>query len=308
MMRKLLISVLSVVAVLYFFLAEVGEPVDVTTPIAITVQPGAGSSTKPAEPGDPDPSTPLRMPAISVPGNETLPPSDGHIGQPAATEHNVAPTVTPTVDPDEGTAALWRLADHNMAQLYAVLWQALELEELDDADFYEFVLAIIEELGDHAPGEILAALVQTAPAPALRLSALRLLTEASQELSIDPFNQALEDPDPAVRRAALAFFEELGANALLNAVADAVLDPNRAVRLIAFSTMEEMYKYTPVWEAADLVIHDPDPQIRMRALELLTYGDRQAAITRLALALGDPNPKVVELAEALLAELEQDPS
>jgi hypothetical protein len=304
MMRKLLILVLPVFAVLYFFLAEVGEPVYVTTPIAITVQPGAGSSTKPAEPGDPDPSTPLRMPAISVPGNETLPPSDGHIGQPAASGHNVATTA----DPDAKTDALWRLADHNMAQLYAVLWQALELEEPDDADFYEFVLAILEELGDSAPGEILAALVQTAPTPALRLSALRLLAEASQELSIDPFNRALEDPDPAIRRSALDFFEELGANALLNAVADAVLDPNRAVRLIAFSTMEEMYKYTPVWEVADLVIHDPDPQIRMRALELLTYGGRQAATYQLVLALGDPNPRVSELAGALLSEFEQAPS
>jgi HEAT repeat protein len=72
--------------------------------------------------------------------------------------------------------------------------------------------------------------------------------------------------------------------------------------------MEEMYQYTPVWEVANLVTNDPDPQIRMRALELLTYGDRQAAIDSLTHALNDPNPKIYELAEALLAELEQGPS
>ena len=43
-------------------------------------------------------------------------------------------------------------------------------------------------------------------------------------------------------------------------------------------------------------------------MELLTVGDRQAAIDRLALALADPNPKISELAEDLLEELEQDQS
>ena len=140
------------------------------------------------------------------------------------------------------------------------------------------------------------------------MNALRLLAQASQELSVDPFNQALDDPDPAIRRSALAFFDELGADALLDAVADAVQDRNRAVRMHAFSTLEDMYEFAPIWEVADLVIDDPDPQIRMRAMELLTYGDRQAAIDRLAPALTDPDPKISELAEDLLAELEQDPS
>ena len=109
-------------------------------------------------------------------------------------------------------------------------------------------------------------------------------------------------PVRAIRRSALAFFDELGADALLDAVGDAVQDRNRAVRLHAFSTLEDMYEFAPVWEVADLVLDDPDPQIRMRALELLTYGDRQAAIDRLALALADPNPKISELAEDLLAD------
>ena len=303
-MHKFLIAALSAVAIFYFFLAGVGEPGDETAPNVASPELAAGSGAKPVEPGDPNPSTPLRSPAMATPSSETLPPSDGHVDPPTTAEREVAVAA----DPDERIAVLLRLADRNMAQLYAVLWQTLELEVLEDADFREFVLATLEELGDHAPGEILAALVQTAPTPALRMNALRLLAEASQELSLGSFNQALDDPDPAIRRSALAFFNELSADALLDAVADAVQDRDLAVRLVAFSTLEEMYKFTPVWDVAKLLVHDPDPQIRMRALELLTYGGRQAATDQLVLALGDPNPRVSELAGALLSEFEQAPS
>jgi hypothetical protein len=46
----------------------------------------------------------------------------------------------------------------------------------------------------------------------------------------------------------------------------------------------------------------------MRALELLTLGDRHRAIDHLVFALGDPNPEISALAEDLLADLEQDSS
>lgn len=302
-MYKFMVATLSVVAVFYIFLAEVDKPIDEIALIATAPQSAAGLG----EPGDSDPLTPLRISATEAPRSETLTTSEGYegyVGPATTTELNVASIA----DPDARTASLRRLADHNMAQLYAVLWQSLELEEPDDADFYKFVLATLEDLGDHAPGEILAALVQTAPTPALRLSALRLLAEASQELSVRPFNQALDDPDPEIHRFAQAFFEDLNANVILDAVADAVLDSNREVRMAAFSTLEDMYEFAPVWKVADSVLDDPDPQIRKRALELLTYGDHQAASEHLALALGDPNQKIRELAGDLLAELEQGPS
>jgi len=78
--------------------------------------------------------------------------------------------------------------------------------------------------------------------------------------------------------------------------------------MIAFSTLEEMHRFAPVWEVAELVLNDPDPKIRMRALELLTYGNHQLAIDHLVLALDDPNPAISDLALALLTELEQEPS
>jgi hypothetical protein len=245
----------------------------------------------------------LRLLHKTAPDNQTPVLSGGNVGPPTPLPGERQDATA--ADPSEQTAVLRQLADLNMSRIYAVLWQALEVEGLDDAGFQEFVQATLEEQGHHAPGEVLADLVKTAPTPELRISALRLLSEASQELSVDSFNRALDDPDPAIRRSALAFFDEMSASVLLDAVADAVLDRNRDVRLVAFSTMEDMYKFIPVWEAADRVVDDPDPQIRKRALELLTYGDRQIAIDRLELALGDPNPEINELAAALLEELEQ---
>ena len=307
-MRKFMISALSLGVISYLFLADFdqavdGSSLDVTATRSET-ESGTGQVDPPqnynsslsydlAKPVEADPSTPLRSPAMAITGNGYVDP--GTNGRKVVTD----------VDPNHRKAVLRRLAEDNIAKLYAVVWQSLEDEGLDDLEFHDFVLATLDEWGHDNPGEVLAALVKTAPTPALRKSALRLLSEASQELSLDSFNRAFDDPDPAIRQTALAFFDEMNANALLDAVTDAVLDRNRDVRLLAFSTMEDMYKFIPVWEAADRVVDDPDPQIRKRALELLTYGDRQLAIDRLELALGDPNPKINELAVALLAELEQ---
>ena len=47
---------------------------------------------------------------------------------------------------DGSKYTLFLKAVFNMEQLYSVLWQTLELEELEDADFHEFVLATLEEL------------------------------------------------------------------------------------------------------------------------------------------------------------------
>lgn len=303
-MHKFLIAALSVVAVFYFFLTEFDEPVNNAALLSSAHHLAAGLGARPAEPGDPGPLSPLRISATTALGSETALLSEGYVDPATTTERKVVTDA----DPNAQNNLLWRLADHNMAQLYQVLWQALEVEEPDDADFHQFVLATLEEYGDIPPGEVLTVLVQTASTPALRLRALRLLAEASQELSVDHFNQALEDPDPAARRFALAFFDGLNVNGMLDAVADAVLDHNREVRLAAFSTLEEMYEFAPVWDVADSVLDDPDPQIRKRALELLTYGDPRVASERLELMLGDPDPGVGELARDLLAELKQDTS
>ena len=302
-MRRFLVAALPVAVLCYFFLNE-DEPIDVAVPSGNAPKLAVKSVIRPAGPPRTPISTPLGIPTLAALGSKTLPPSEPY-GHPAP---NPGDHIEPYSDPDRRIATLRRLADGNLAQLDQVVWQALEVEELDDLEFHEFILATLETLGDNAPGEILAALVRTAPTSELRLEALQLLTEASQELSVGPFNQALEDLDPTIRRSALDFFAELSANALLNAVADAAMDDDQEVRLGALSTLEEMNTFAPIWDVAVLFVDDPDPQIRMRALELLTYGDRQATINRLELALSDPNPEVSELAAALLTELEQGPS
>jgi HEAT repeat protein len=187
------------------------------------------------------------------------------------------------------------------------LWQSLELQDPEDAEFRDFVLATLEQYGDQAPGEVLAALIQNAPSSEIRRKALELLAEASQELSVHDFNVATDDPDSLIRDSGLAFFDNLNNAALLDATAQAAQDSDDSVRMTALSTLEEMSGFTPVWEVAETLMDDADPQVRLRALELLMYGDAQTAINWLVHALADPDPAISERAEALLAELEQGP-
>ncbi len=309
-MRKSLIAVLLCVAVFYLFFVEIDETVLIAT------VPQQGEDNRPADPQqdlsvtttknlpgleDQDFLNAMLMRELAQSASKTSHDFNGYIDPLLAT---VVKYKTPG-NQGEKTAAFRQLVDHNIAQLYIALWQTLEGEELGDADFQAFVLATLMDLGDQAPGEILAALVQTAPTPELRLGALRLLAEASQELSVGPFRQALDHPDPLIRGIAQALFDEISANALLGAVATAVQDRNHAVRMAAFTTLEDMSEFAPVWLVANTVLDDPDPQIRMRALELLTYGDHQTANDRLVLALSDPNPDISNLAGDLLIGLEE---
>lgn len=214
----------------------------------------------------------------------------------------------PVTEHDSLTTSFRILADQNLERLYAVIWQVLEFENTEDSDFQTFVLAMLNKHGNLAPGEILAALIQTAPTTELKIDALRLLAEASQELSMAHFDQASDDSESAGLQLAAEYFDELNADMMLRAVTDVLQNGDQRERLVAFSTLEEMHQFAPVWEVAYSVLDDPDPQIRMRAMELLTYGDRQLATEQLIMALSDPNPDISDLAEKLLTGLEEKPS
>lgn len=214
--------------------------------------------------------------------------------------------------PASVTSAYWaetlrQLAEQNFERIYRVLWQSLELQDPEDAEFRAFVLATLEQYGDQAPGEVFASLIQNAPSSEIRRKALEVLAEASQELSVNDFNVATDDPDALIRDSGLAFFDNLNSAALLDATAQAAHDVDDSVRMTALSTLEEMSGFTPVWEVAETLMDDADPQVRLRALELLMYGDAQTAFNWLVLALDDPDPAISERAEALLADLEQGP-
>lgn len=311
------IASLLLASALLSFLSDPDDPLAVTSPVTnpLTVDgldpalPGVAQKSASVHSADFNASEELRS-QQSVQGKPG-PVSDDNAALASAhppDSNPPGPGDPMSADSSLKTAALRQLAGHNMSQVYKVVWQQLEIGDPDQTGFYDFVVATLESLDDPPAGEILAALIRAAPSPAVRMDCLRLLSEASQELSITPFNQAFHDPDPAVRQSASEFFDGLGANALLEAVAEALLDRDQAVRLAAFSTLEDMHRYAPVWELAELVVNDPDPRIRKRALDLVTYGDPDGAIERLELALADPNPQVSERAAALLTEYEQGPS
>jgi len=198
----------------------------------------------------------------------------------------------------------WDPADQNLEQLFAVMWQVVEVENAEDADFQAFILATLEAHHDLAPGDILAEMIRTAPTTQMQVDTLRLLAEASQEIPVTPPGYA----GNTTRYPANNIFDDLSVDELLLTVAGVIRKGNQRERLAALSTLEEMHRFAPIAEVAFTVLDDPDPQIRMRALELLTYGDRNEATTQLLIALSDPDPEISELAEKLLIGLEEAPS
>lgn len=202
------------------------------------------------------------------------------------------------------SVSTWDMADQNLEQLFAVMWQAVEVEDSEDADFQAFILATLEAHHDLAPGDILAEMIRTSPTTQMQVDTLRLLAEASQEIPVT----SLRDPGNKTRFPDNNIFDDLNVDELLFTVADVIRKGNQRERLAALSALEEMHRFAPISEVAFTVLDDPDPQIRMRALELLTYGDRNEATTQLLIALGDPDPGISELAEKLLIGLEEAPS
>jgi hypothetical protein len=219
-------------------------------------------------------------------------------------DHSGTDRSTDAIQADVLRAEFWQLADRNREAMYAVLWQALDDEDVD-AELRDFIMETLDGRFDGTPGEMFSVLVRTAPTPALRIEVLRLLAEASQELSVGALRQALEDPDPAVRQSAAASRNELGVDALMDAMTEAVLASDHSVRVTAFQTLEDMHGFAAIWDVAERVIGDPDPLIRKHALELIFYGGAETAADHLEQALDDPDPQVSELAVALLAELEE---
>jgi HEAT repeat protein len=192
--------------------------------------------------------------------------------------------------------------------MYAMLWHSLENGDEEDVELQDFILDTLDGRFDETPGGMFSILLRTAPTPALRKEILRLLAESSQELSVGSLGRALDDPDPAVRQSAAASLGNLGVDALLDAMTDAVLDSDHSVRVTAFQTLEDMHGFAAIWDVGERVVGDPDPRIRRRALELITYGGAENAFDHLTRALRDPDPGVSELALALLAEFEDGPA
>jgi hypothetical protein len=246
---------------------------------------------------------------VSVPFSEKLPnrPTVLAIGEDSiqtSAKAKIFQITDRDLEPDE----IQSLSDHSLEQLYDVIWQAVETGSDDYADFQMFALSTPDERQHESPGEMLAELIRTAPTTDMQVDALRLLAEASQELSVSPLSLERVDSDAEFSQLTMKFFDEYTVGGFLDAVTEVVENGNQRERLAALSTLEEMHQFAPIWEVAYTVVDDPDPQIRMRALELLTYGDRQAATEHLLTALSDPDPDISELAEKLLIGLAEAPT
>ena len=163
----------------------------------------------------------------------------------------------------------------------------------------------IESADDFAPAEELARRIGDAADSGQKIDALQRLADASLELTLSALREALRNPDPQISALARQLLDDARLEQLLNAVALAAQDPEPAVREAALATLEDMHEFSPIGFVAALVIGDPDPGIRMTALELIAGGDRELARSALHQATFDANPEVSELANDLLNELAQ---
>jgi hypothetical protein len=261
-----------------------------------------------------DPGTSFNSPSFP-PVTVTVPISEKPPDKPTALaigEDSIQATVKTKVfqitdsdlEPDETQS----LADHSLEQLYDDIWQAVETESDNYTDFRQFALSKPNEHQQETPGEILVELIRTAPTTDMQVDALRLLAEASQELSVPPLSLESDYSDAKFHQLIMKFFDEYSVGGFLDVVTEVLDNGNQRERLAALSTLEEMHQFAPIWEVAYSVLDDPDPQIRMRALELVTYGNRQVATEHLLTALSDPDPDISELAEKLLIGLAEAPS
>jgi hypothetical protein len=223
-------------------------------------------------------------------------------GRPAAA---ATPGRPEAAEPADRAAALREVAERNLDQLRAAMSMAVAETGLAEDEFRRVVLGSLEEQDEYAPAEVLAAVVKTAETPRLRKEVLQVIGQASEELTVGPLKQALEDPDPQISGLAEELYEEIHTEALVDAVTVALQDWDWEVRRAALTTLEEMEQFAPVGQVVELALSDPIPQIRMRALDLLFYGDPDAALGPLGEALSDNNPMVREQAANLLDELEQ---
>ena len=251
----------------------------------------------------------------SAPVTLTVPPSGKSLDEPttlATLEDSFLPTARTKVsyitgrdlDNDEFRS----LADESLEQLYDDIWQAVEADSDAYANFQKFGPSAYKEDQNEAPGVILAELIRTAPTTDMQVDALRLLAEASQELWVSPSRLESDDSYAENHQLTMSLFDEHTVGGFLDVVAEVVENGNQRERMAALSTLEEMHQFAPIWEIAYSVLGDSDPQIRMRALELMTYGDLQVATEHLLTALSDPNPDISDLAEKLLTGLAEGPS
>jgi HEAT repeat protein len=132
------------------------------------------------------------------------------------------------------------------------------------------------------------------PAPPSRMAAATALAELGATEAIPALKAVLKDPDPSVRymvEVALARLGDSSAGVTLESLANS---PIGEMRLLAASAAAEEAPQGPWSEAAQSLLRDADPLVRLRAAALLVRHGREseAAEAVLAAGLADPSPAV----------------
>ncbi|MEZ5585172.1 MAG: HEAT repeat domain-containing protein [Candidatus Competibacteraceae bacterium] len=185
-------------------------------------------------------------------------------------------------------AALHSIAAQDLASLLDQIQTALQDQDAQTRD------VLLQRLSADSPASALSLLSEIAasdPDPSVRLHALALLDELGQEA----FSKLAQMPPSASQATALALLGEIHGEILANTAATALNDTHPDVRGMAVETLHQQanYRPPPVAAVTAMALHDPQPELRMRALELLVTTYQTDARSLLDQARRDADPIVI---------------
>jgi HEAT repeat protein len=196
----------------------------------------------------------------------------------------------------EGEAALARAGDPAGVQR---LTQRIRAGGPQDKSY------AIEALKDSGQPGIAAVIADALrdPAPPSRIAAANALAELGATSAIPQLKAALVDPEPAVRTMVETALGLLGDPEHRGAVDRLATSPLADFRLMHARYSAEREPAGPWQAAAQALVADPDPLVRLGAIELLLKkGAPEAASMALSTALDDPSGPFRTLAASLLPD------
>jgi hypothetical protein len=129
--------------------------------------------------------------------------------------------------------------------------------------------------------------------------------EKDQRSLEEMMHEASGSSNPLTRASTLRALGEYAEEAeTFKVIVNALRDDDPIVRRVALEVIEETGEQLPIDSIVKVALNDPSPSVRMSALELLVNNNERAAEGALKRALRDPDPRVRNMAEGILKELE----
>jgi HEAT repeat protein len=169
-------------------------------------------------------------------------------------------------------------------------------------------IGALSAAGSSASAPAIAAALKD-PAPPSRMAAARALADLGATNAIPALTAALQEQDPAVRHMIAVSLARLGDPSGGVTLQSLEQSPVGEFRLIAAAAAAAAAPNGPWDSAAEALLEDPDPLVRLRAAALLLEHDRSTgkANAVLAAGIGDASPAVRTAASNLVIDAIRKP-